>query len=101
MSLAMDESPRQSLILNLAADKGLTTEPGLIQVGKRVSVQVGFPSGHLPGGFQEQRGCRVEIQVLPGPACKPAAGQRKPHSTAANLPGFSPSQCKAWGLQVD
>ena len=97
----MDESPRQSLILNSAADEGLAAEPGLTQVGKQLSAQVGFPSGHLPGGFQEQRGCRVEIEVLPNPAFKCAADSRKPQSTAANLPGLSLSECKAWGLQVD
>lgn len=74
MSLAMDESPRQSLILNSAADEGLAAEPELTQMRKQVSAQVGFPSRHLPKGFQEQRGCRVEIQVLPNPAFKRAAG---------------------------
>lgn len=73
MSLAMDESPRQRLILNSAADEGLADEPGLTQVGKEVLAQVGFPSGHLPGGFQEQSGCRVLIEVLPYPAFKCAA----------------------------
>lgn len=53
VSLTVDKSPKQNLILNLAADAGLTAEPGLTQVGKQVPVQVVFPSGHLSGGFQE------------------------------------------------
>lgn len=74
VSLAMDESPRQSLILNSAADGGLDAEPGARPGGKQVPAQAGLPSGHLPRGFQEQRGCRVEIQVLPNPTFKHAAG---------------------------
>lgn len=49
----MDKSPKQNLILNLAAGAGLTAEPRITQVGKQVPVQVVFPSGHLRGGFQE------------------------------------------------
>lgn len=66
----MDKSPKQNLILNLAADTGLTTKPRLTQVGKQVPVQVVFPSGHLSGGFQEEQGCRVELELLPSPVFK-------------------------------
>lgn len=67
VSLTMDKSPKQNLILNLAADAGLTAEPRLTQVGKQVPVQVVFPPGHLSGGFQKEQGCRVGLELLPSP----------------------------------
>ena len=61
----MDKSPRQSLILNSAADEGLAAEPELTHVGKRVSAQVGFPPGHLPVGF------RSHVAAGLGQRCSP------------------------------
>lgn len=62
VSLAMDESPRQSLILNSAADKGLST-----QVESRSQRRLGFHKGTYPGVSRSNVAAGVRYSCSPIP----------------------------------